>query len=181
MEGFNQISNASVASDATQMLVDGFKAPTNSVFQERQFTLNERLVFVLSPFGEPFDTIFSDHIRPTVEQIENLDCLRADNIYDNRPVIDDIWRLTNEARMLIAELTGKNANVFYEAGLAHAIGKEVILIAQSMDDVPFDLKHRRCIVYEYTPKGIDRFQHELEHTITNVLHRTDARRTESHL
>ena len=144
----------------------------NSVFQKNQFVLNERLVFMLSPFGEPFDTIFSNHIKPTVERIQELNCLRADDLYDNQPVIDDIWRLTNEARIIVAELTDKNANVFYETGLAHAIGKEVIPITQSMDDVPFDLRHRRCIVYEYTPPGIDKLEHELTNTIERILNRT---------
>ena len=145
----------------------------NSVFDESKFVLHKHQVFVLSPFGEPFDTIYSNHIKPTVVKIGKLYCQRADDIYDNQPVINDIWRLTNEARIVIADLTNKNPNVFYETGLAHAIGKEVILITQSMNDVPFDLKHRRCIVYGYTPPGIDKLQHELTSTITNILNRTD--------
>ena len=100
-----------------------------------------------------------------------LKCLRADDIYDNRPIIEDIWRCTNEARILIAELTGRNANVFYETGIAHTIGKEVILISQSMEDVPFDLKHLRCIVYEYTPRGIANLEENLKNTVLNVLSR----------
>ena len=154
-------------------LVEIPQTVANSVFQENQFTLNERLAFMLSPFGKPFDTIFTNHIKPTVENIHELICVRADNIYDNQPVIDDIWRLTNEARIIIAELTGKNPNVFYETGLAHAIGKEVILITQSMDDVPFDLRHRRCIVYEHTPEGIDKLKDDLTNTITSILNRTN--------
>ncbi|MYJ78495.1 MAG: hypothetical protein F4047_10185, partial [Caldilineaceae bacterium SB0670_bin_27] len=67
------------------------KTRTASVFQVNQFVLNERLVFMLSPFGDPFDTIFSNHIKPTVESIQELSCVRADNIYNNQPVIEDIW------------------------------------------------------------------------------------------
>lgn len=148
------------------------KSTTNSVFQENHFTLNENLVFMLSPFGEPFDTIFTNHIKPTVEDNPGLRCIRADNIYDNQPVIEDIWRYTNEAKIVIAELTGKNANVFYETGLAHAIGKEVILITQSMNDVPFDLRHWRHIVYKNTPEGIDEFKSKLTNTISSILSRT---------
>ena len=144
----------------------------NPVFQGREFLINEKLVFVLSPFQEPFDTIYNDHIKPSVERINYLTCLRADDIYDTRPIIEDIWRLTNEARILIAELTGKNANVFYETGIAHTIGKEVILITQSMEDVPFDLKHLRCIVYEYTPRGSTTLEQNLENTIRSILART---------
>ena len=143
----------------------------NPIFQGREFLMNEQLVFVLSPFEEPFDTICQDHIRPTVEGISGLAYLRADDIYDNRPIIEDIWRYTNEARMLIAELTGRNPNVFYETSIAHTVGKEVTLITQSMDDVPFDLKHLRCIVYEYTPRGMATLEQTLKNTILNVLAR----------
>lgn len=143
----------------------------NPIFQGREFLINEQLVFVLSPYKEPFNTIYTDHIKPSIESIEGLSCLRADDIYDNRPIIEDIWRCTNEARILISELTGRNANVFYETGIAHTIGKEVILITQSMDDVPFDLKHLRCIVYEYTPRGIQNLEDNLKSTVLNILAR----------
>ena len=143
----------------------------NPIFRGREFLIKEHLVFVLSPFEEPFDTIYEDHIRTAVENIDGLSCLRADDIYDNRPIIEDIWQYTNEARILIAELTGRNPSVFYETGMAHTVGKEVILITQSMEDVPFDLKHLRCIVYEYTPRGIATLEENLKNTILNVLAR----------
>lgn len=143
----------------------------NPIFRGRDFLLNEQLVFVLSPFQEPFDTIYQDHIKPTIERVPGLRCLRADDIYDNRPIMEDIWRFANEARLLVAELTGRNANVFYETGIAHTIGKEVILIAQSMNDVPFDLRHLRCIVYEYTPRGTATLEQNLKDTVLNVLAR----------
>ena len=141
----------------------------NPIFETREFFLNEDLVFVLSPFGDPFDTIFTDHIKPTIEGIQKFDCLRADDIYDNQPIIEDIWQHINEARLILAELSGRNANVFYEAGIAHTVGKEVILITQSMDDVPFDLRHLRCIVYDYTPKGIMNLEKNLINTVMHIL------------
>lgn len=144
----------------------------NPIFEGREFLVNDKLVFVLSPFGEPFDTIYKDHIKPTVEKIDNINCIRADDIYDNRPIIEDIWKSINEASIVIAELTGRNPNVFYETGVAHTVGKEVILITQTMDDVPFDLKHLRCIVYEYTPKGIKLLETNLTNTINNIRQRT---------
>ena len=143
----------------------------NPIFQGREFLQNDQLIFVFLPFDEPYNTIYSDHIKPSIESIDGLSCLRADDIYDNRPIIEDIWRCTNEARIIISELTGRNANVFYETGIAHTIGKEVILITQSMDDVPFDLRHLRCIVYEYTPRGIKNLEDNLKTTVLNILAR----------
>tara|TARA_R110002124_G_scaffold47149_1_gene140661 strand:- start:11388 stop:11741 length:354 start_codon:yes stop_codon:yes gene_type:complete len=113
----------------------------------------------------------ADHIKPTVEKIDNIKCFRADNIYDNKPIIEDIWKSINEASIIIAELTGRNPNVFYETEIAHTVGKEVILITQNIDDVPFDLRHLRCIVYEYTPRGIELLETNLSNTIENIRKR----------
>lgn len=142
----------------------------NPIFRGREFLVDERLVFVLAPFAEPFSTIFRDHIKPTVEQDGTFTCIRADDIYGTRPVIEDIWKSINEARIVIAELTGKNPNVFYEVGVAHTVGKEVILVTQSMDDVPFDLRHLRCIVYEYTPRGVRALEANMQNTIRGITH-----------
>ena len=68
-------------------------------------------------------------------------------------------------------MTDRNPNVFYETGVAHTVGKEVILITQSMNDVPFDLKHLRCIVYDYTPRGIQFLESNLKNTIDQIMHR----------
>ncbi len=143
------------------------------IFQGRDFTINEELVFVLMPFDEPFDEVFEDHIRPTVNKIDGLRCMRADDIYDNREIMEAIWRFINEARIIIAELTGRNPNVFYETGIAHTVGKEVILITQSMEDVPFDLRHLRCIVYQRTARGCKRLEQDLENMIRAILARVD--------
>ncbi|QFZ55528.1 hypothetical protein FEZ18_12315 [Oceanihabitans sp. IOP_32] len=143
----------------------------NPIFQGRDFMINDKLVFMLSPFSEPYNTIYDDHIKPTVEKIDSLKCFRADNIYDNKPIIEDIWKSINEASIIISELTGRNPNVFYETGIAHTVGKEVILITQNIDDVPFDLRHLRCIVYEYTPRGIELLETNLSNTIESIRKR----------
>ena len=143
----------------------------NPIFQGREFLIDEGLAFVLSPFAEPFDTVYEDHLKPSVESFSGLRCLRADDINDNRPIMEDIWKSINEARIIISDLTGKNPNVFYETGIAHTIGKEVVLITQSMADVPFDLRHLRCIVYEYVPRGMATFEQNLTKTVANILPR----------
>jgi hypothetical protein len=143
----------------------------NPIFHGRDFLINERLIFVLAPFSEPFNTIFRDHIKPVVEQGSAFTCIRADDIYDNKPIIEDIWKSISEARIVVAELTGRNPNVFYEVGVAHTVGKEVILVTQSMDDVPFDLRHLRCIVYDYTPRGAQTLETNLKNTIDGIMRR----------
>ena len=97
--------------------------------------------------------------------------MRADDIFDNKPIIEDIWKHINEAHIVISELTERNPNVFYETGISHTVGKEVVLITQNINDVPFDLRHLRCIVYKYTPRGVQALENNLKNTILNIRDR----------
>jgi hypothetical protein len=60
----------------------------------------------------------------------------------------DIQNAIREADLLLCEMSERNPNVFYELGLAHAIGKPAILVSRTTDDIPFDLRHIRVIVYD---------------------------------
>jgi hypothetical protein len=113
---------------------------------------SKELVFVLSPFGDPFDSYYDQITRPSIEQA-GFRALRADQIFGTNHVVTDIWQSIQEAKIVVAEMTGKNANVLYEVGLCHAIGKPVVMITQTMDDVPFDLRSIRCITYSTTEPG----------------------------
>ncbi len=73
------------------------------------------------------------------------------------------------ADVILADLTRKNANVFYEVGICHALGKPVLLLAQSIDDVPFDLRHRRVLLYDYSPRGCKRLEGTLKDNMIAVL------------
>ena len=94
--------------------------------------------FVIMPFSPTYETEYERIIRPAVEAA-GLACIRADEIYSKPQITADIWKSLRAARIVIAELTGKNSNVLYEVGLAHALGKPVIIITRNEDDVPFDL------------------------------------------
>ncbi len=73
--------------------------------------------------------------------------------------------------LVIADLSGQNPNVFYEVGIAHTLGKPVLLLSQSIEDVPFDLRHRRVLPYEYTPIGCKRLVARLrEHVLAMLGH-----------
>ena len=53
------------------------------------------------------------------------------------------------ARVVVADLTGRNPNVFYELGIAHQQVKPVIQLAQRLADVPFDVRHLRTVIYRW--------------------------------
>ena len=75
--------------------------------------------------------------------------VRADTeIFGAGKIMDQVWSGISAAKVLVAELTTRNPNVFYELGLAHALKKPVVLISSNEADVPFDLKHIRVIYYD---------------------------------
>ncbi len=104
--------------------------------------------FVMMPFAKPHGGYYSSIYAPAIEKA-GLTPVRADSdIFGTGKVMDQIWSGINTARILVAELTTKNPNVFYELGLAHALKKPVVLVSANEDDVPFDLNHIRVIYYD---------------------------------
>lgn len=122
------------------------------LFKTTSAELRESHIFHLCPFKEPFDTIYRDHVV-VAARAEGFSIDRADEIYGTGPVIEDIWRSILSATIVTADITGRNPNVMYEVGMAHTVGKAVVILAQSVDDIPFDLRHYRSILYSYTPRG----------------------------
>ncbi len=106
--------------------------------------------FVMQPFAEPLGTYYDKIYKPAIEKA-GLKPVRAHNdIFGTGKIIDQVWRSIIEAKVLVAELTSRNPNVFYELGVAHALDKPVVLISSNENDVPFDLQHIRVIYYDTT-------------------------------
>jgi hypothetical protein len=103
--------------------------------------------FVLMPFGDWFDKYYQEIYVPAIKEA-GYEPIRADSLFSTGSVVEQIWEQITKAKVLIADLTGKNPNVFYELGLSHAKSKPVIFISGNLDDVPFDLRHLRVIIYE---------------------------------
>lgn len=107
--------------------------------------IDPNLVSVMMPFGSELLPIY--HAIQSACAGLQLACNRADNIWQNPAIIDDVVNLIDRSAVVIFDCSGKNANVFYELGLAHAWGKEVIIITNDPADIPFDLRHIRYITY----------------------------------
>lgn len=103
--------------------------------------------FVMMPFGSWFDRYYQDIYTKSIKDA-GFEPVRADEIFTTGSVVEQVWEQISKATVLLADLTDKNPNVFYELGLAHAAGKPVVLTAAKLDDVPFDLRHLRVIVYD---------------------------------
>lgn len=104
--------------------------------------------FVVMPFAAPLGTYYEKVYKPAIEKA-GLKPVRADaEIFGTGKIMDQIWSGINAAKVLVAEMTSRNPNVFYELGLAHALKKPVVLVSSNEGDVPFDLKHIRVIYYD---------------------------------
>jgi hypothetical protein len=147
----------------------------NPIFRHPRSTPNHADIFVLMPFRETLRPVYEDHIKTVAGRFERP-VARADDFFSSESIIEEIWDAINAAEIVIADCTGRNPNVFYEIGMAHTLGKRVILISQALDDVPFDLRQRRVIEYEFTPRGMEVFEQNLFRTLQTELQR--ARSTE---
>jgi hypothetical protein len=133
-------------------------------FKTLQFRIKQDHCFHLCPFTEAFNTIYNDHVRKSATAA-GFTIERADEIFGTDPIIDDIWQAINSSAVITADVTGRNPNVMYEIGMAHTVGRPVIIMTQTMDDVPFDLKHFRFITYDYTPRGCTSLEEKLANTL----------------
>jgi len=98
------------------------------------------------PFSEEFDDVYKLGIKPACENVGAY-AERVDEQLFKETILQRIYNQIAKADIIVSEMTGRNPNVFYETGYAHALGKNVILLTQKSEDIPFDLKHYPHIVY----------------------------------
>jgi hypothetical protein len=104
--------------------------------------------FVVMPFALPLGNHYSLIYEPAIRKAGLRPVRADDDIFATGKIIDQVWAGINAAKVLVAELTNRNPNVFYELGLAHALRKPVVLISSNEEDVPFDVRHIRVIYYD---------------------------------
>ncbi|WLD12254.1 hypothetical protein [Planctellipticum variicoloris] len=117
------------------------------------------LVAIMMPFDPGFSGIH-DAIQNACS-LTGLRCRRADDIWANSTIIQDIVDLIFAAEIVVVDFTGKNPNVMYETGIAHTLGKHVVPITQSIEHVPFDLKPHRVLPYHPNREGLAKLTDEL--------------------
>lgn len=145
-------ANKATAKKASAKKATRTGRPASAKTMSEESSTTTEICFVMSPFGGWYDQYYTDIYCPAVVEA-GLEPHRADDLYLPSAIVQDIWSYVRTARVMLADLTHKNANVFYELGLAHAIDKPVVLLSQSMEDVPFDLRALRVITYEVEHPG----------------------------
>jgi hypothetical protein len=122
-------------------------------FTDFEVRSSESRVFVVMQFGEPYDSLYREVIKP-VSQEMGFKAVRGDDVFRPGIILQDIWRDIVSSDVIIAEITPANPNVFYELGLAHAMGKQTVLLAnRQIDKLPFDVSGYRVIFYDDTIGG----------------------------
>lgn len=125
--------------------------------------------FVIMPFGGWRDNYYQDIYQPAIIKAGLLP-KRADDLYRPSNIVKEIWELTKNAKLLLADLTGKNPNVMYELGLAHAIRKPAVLVTENIDDIPFDLRGLRVLDYDKdNPRWAEILQSNITQSLVEVL------------
>ncbi|HUV50509.1 MAG TPA: hypothetical protein VMW78_05770 [Anaerolineae bacterium] len=127
------------------------QAKANKTFKKLERSVkvkSDDSCFVMMPFANPLGSYYEKIYKTAIEKA-GLKPIRADDeLFGTGKIIDQIWAGINSAKILIAELTSRNPNVYYELGIAHALKKPVVLVSSNEEDVPFDLNHIRVIYYD---------------------------------
>jgi hypothetical protein len=108
--------------------------------------------FVVMQFTRPYNELYSEVVRPICDEFQ-ITSLRADESYGPGLIIADVAKQITEARLVVAEITPANPNVYYEVGYAHALNKPTILIAEMGTQLPFDVSPFRVLFYENSIDG----------------------------
>ncbi|HHQ4530790.1 TPA: hypothetical protein ACSP1Y_004625 [Aeromonas hydrophila] len=147
--------------------------PTRSlptVFEIPQHeSINESLVSAMMPFDASFTAVYAS-IKQAAQNV-GMDCKRADDIWDHSSIIQDVVSLIDRSKIVICDCSNRNPNVFYEAGIAHTLGREVILITQSEHDIPFDVRHHRFIKYLNNSEGLAALTRSLQSRMRTIIDR----------
>lgn len=146
---------------------DSGTSETHDAFKIQRLPVKQRQVAVMMPFDAAFT-----HVYTAIQSLCNAQgfiCLRADGIWREDSIIQDIVNLISESKVVVCDVTGRNPNVFYEAGIAHAMGKKVVIITQNDQDVPFDLRHLRYVRYLPNEQGLESLQADLRERLWNLI------------
>lgn len=132
-------------------------------------------IFMVMPFRDKYNAIFENVIRPVTADL-NLTIKRGDEFSSTRgSIMQEVWAALNACKLVIVETTEINANVYYELGIAHTLGKPAILLSQTkeVEDLPFDIRHLRFLVYEDTVEGGKTLEKNLKNSIIWLLNDID--------
>jgi hypothetical protein len=107
--------------------------------------------FVIAPIGADgsdvrvrSDQVLKHIIAPAAKEC-GYEAIRADQISEPGLITSQVIQHVVEDPLVIADLTGRNPNVFYELALRHALKKPVVQIIHATESIPFDVAASRTV------------------------------------
>ncbi len=137
-----------------------------NVFEVPNTNIETDLVAVMMSFDASMVTTYEAIKKSSVNTGYRV--RRADDFWESSVIIQDIFSLIYRSSVVIVDFSGKNSNVMYETGIAHTLGKLVIPISQSLDDVPFDMRHHRVLIYHPNAEGLQTLSSELKTKLESI-------------
>lgn len=145
----------------------------------------ETTCFYITPIGEEgsdtrahSDLFLSSIVEPALEPLK-MKVVRADRIHEAGTITKQIIEYIIKSRLVVADLSFHNPNVFYELAIRHVMGRPVVQIAREEDRIPFDLNQMRTIrindssIYSLVPK-IEIYRSEIAAQARNALEGTSS-------
>lgn len=136
------------------------------VFQNRKFTRKERTCLISMPLEAYWSETLWVHVRTTLQAV-GIEAIRAEPLFVSGK-LEESWTFLNEVEALIADLTYKHPDVFYQIGIAHTLGKPVFLISQHARDIPVDLQQFPHKVYNNNIPGLRELAEALQNFINDI-------------
>lgn len=135
----------------------------------------EKSCFVIAPIGEMdshvrrrSDQLLRHLIRPVVEPL-GYTVHRADELHDEGLITNHVIERVIESDLVIADLAGRNPNVFYELAVRHAARNPVVHLNEHGEDIPFDVANMRAIAYSLTDLDlVDQAREELKRKVEAI-------------
>lgn len=153
-----------VFSRTEQKVVSKKKASSKPGAKEPQKTC-----FMIMPFGGWFTPYWKSVFKPALHELQ-MNAERADDFYQPGSLLALLRSQIKSADVILADLTDRNPNVFYELGLAHESQIPVVMLTQNIQDVPSDILGVRLIEYDpLDPEWIPTVKSDIQKAVKEVL------------
>lgn len=140
------------------------------IFKGKNIAIDEELCLILIPEDIKNTPIYNNYIKSTVLE-SGLTPLTVSDIIKNNNIMDSIWEYINKSNIIIADITGKNSNIYFELGLTLSIGKPTIILTQNIEDVIFDINDISVIEYNVNKDGLKKLKKDLEDELLIILNK----------
>ncbi|WP_158681719.1 hypothetical protein [Microbulbifer pacificus] len=136
-------NKGSIESEKSSIALNGF---LKSAGLNKSDLIEKDFVFVLTPFHSEFDEVYE--VIKSICKKADIRCIRGDEQNFKGDIFSHVLKNLVQAKVVVANLGGRNPNVLYELGLAHAFDKTTILVSQLLDELPVDIKSKRVVTYK---------------------------------